>query len=73
MLVSPKMRNWVKKASTLDNALQWDKEQEKWLFTENCLEDAGCMIFLTDEPDAMEWMVKNLEDNFETLIRNNKL
>ena len=68
MAISKKMKEWVAKASTPANALQWNKEQEKWLFTEECLQQSGCTFFLTIHPTSVEWMVDKLEFYFEKYL-----
>ena len=59
---------WIEEVSTLENAREWLKTDEKWIFVDDCLSMVGCTLTLTDNPRSLEWCVDKIEEKFREYL-----
>jgi len=53
--------DWIKKVSTPEKAAEWAKEDDKWVYAYESLNDVDMTYTLTDNPEATDYLVDKVE------------
>jgi hypothetical protein len=57
-------KDWIKAVSTPENAAEWAKTDDKWVFIYEALNEVGNTYDLST-PDAVDYLVNKVEEYFD--------
>ena len=60
-------KDWIKKVSTTEHAIEWFNKEDRWVYVVEKLDNVG-NIYDLDNPVALDFLVDKVEAYYEKIV-----